>query len=157
MMTAMAASSLLRLLRPGPTTLSKSSWEFSPDDIWAAREKTDKFASYMETLKDVPWKYPLVFPLLRTLLPVAHSLSWIFLASHLWPLHLAPRDRRQHIACHLQKHASSLLMRIKSDIWAGFDTPKLSFTNKPSVAVRYPGHCFFGCCYHKPKPLLCMV
>lgn len=31
MITAMAASSLLRLLRPGPTTLSKSSWEFSPE------------------------------------------------------------------------------------------------------------------------------
>ncbi|TNN57390.1 hypothetical protein EYF80_032359 [Liparis tanakae] len=31
MNTAMAASSLPRLLRPGPTTLSKSSWEFSSE------------------------------------------------------------------------------------------------------------------------------
>lgn len=38
MITAMAASSLLRLLRPGPTTLSKSSWEFSPEDRWAGKE-----------------------------------------------------------------------------------------------------------------------
>ncbi len=33
MITAIAASSLLRLLRPGPTMLSKSSWEFSPDKV----------------------------------------------------------------------------------------------------------------------------
>lgn len=42
MITAMAASSLLRLLSPGPTTLSKSSWEFSPDDIWATRDRLKK-------------------------------------------------------------------------------------------------------------------
>lgn len=123
MITAMAASSLLRLLRPGPTTLSKSSWEFSPEDIWAARDKTDKLASYMETIKDATLKYPLVFPLLRTPLPVAHSLSWIFLASHLWPLHLAPTAREQHITRYLQEHGSSLFMRIKSNISAGFETP----------------------------------
>lgn len=29
-MTAMAASSLLKLLKPGPTMLSKSSWDGSP-------------------------------------------------------------------------------------------------------------------------------
>lgn len=144
MITAMAASSLLRLLRPGPTTLSKSSWEFSPEDIWAAREKTDKLASYMEARKAAVLKYPLVFPLLRTLLPVAHSLSWIFLASHLWPLHLAPTDQEQHIARHLQEHGSSLFMSIKSNIWAGFET-RCHLKNKPSDILDIflsPSHFF---------------
>lgn len=35
MITAMAASSLLRLLSPGPTMLSKSSWEFSAAARWS--------------------------------------------------------------------------------------------------------------------------
>lgn len=57
MITAMAASSLLRLLRPGPTTLSKSSWEFSPEDMWTARERDeeDKLAAYMETVNILHW------------------------------------------------------------------------------------------------------
>lgn len=42
MITAMAASSLLRLLRPGPTTLSKSSWEFSPKARWRGTEKRER-------------------------------------------------------------------------------------------------------------------
>lgn len=143
MITAMAASSLLRLLRPGPTTLSKSSWEFSPEDIWAAREKTDKLASYMETIKEVRLKYPLVFPLLRTRLPVAHSLSWIFLASPLGPLHLAPTDQEKHITCHLQQHGSSLLMSIKNT----------NCNCKPSEAVRYLKTLL--CLHHKPKIYAC--
>lgn len=40
--TAMAASSLLRLLRPGPTTLSKSSCEFSPAVRWGDKEREKK-------------------------------------------------------------------------------------------------------------------
>lgn len=58
----------------------------------------------MVTIVDVTLQYPLVCPLLRTPLPVAHSLSWIFLASHLWPLHLAPTDREQYKTRHLQEH-----------------------------------------------------
>lgn len=42
MITAMAASSLLRLLRPGPTMLSKSSWEFSPRTRRKGRKITRK-------------------------------------------------------------------------------------------------------------------
>lgn len=99
MITAMAASSLLRLLRPGPTMLSKSSWEFSPRTRRKGREITRKnyvrhhrnALTQMKRMEKKKCKYPLVFPLPGKQLPVARPLSWTFLASPCRNLlHLAP-------------------------------------------------------------------
>lgn len=99
MITAMAASSLLRLLRPGPTILSRSSWEFSPGRTRKGRKIARKYDgrhrgqtfTQMKRVEEKKCKYPLVFPLPGKQLPVARPLSWTFLAA---PgrnlLHLAP-------------------------------------------------------------------
>lgn len=110
MITAMAASSLLRLLRPGPTILSKSSWEFStrPDEE-DAKIKVKKMLDIMEAhlrkwmikRRQRKCKYPLVFLLLGKRLPVARLLSWTFLAAPCQNLlHLAPSGTNveKHVA-----------------------------------------------------------
>lgn len=99
MITAMAASSLLRLLRPGPTILSRSSWEFSPGPDEGGAKKSKEKKSHVRhiyaNLREDEWmkkcKYPLVFLLLGMQPPVARLRSWTFPAA---PgqnlLHLAP-------------------------------------------------------------------